>query len=220
MHSVRFYFDFLSPYSCLALMRAEEFQREHGVHFVLKPVAFGPILDHHAIRGAGEVPAKRAYVAADIQRVAQADGFESFPGPPVHPFLSLSALRVAILFDGDERQLELCSNLAHRCWVRGQDLTDFDVLTAAVRDCGLDATDLDARILPREVKRALKANSQEALEAGVFGVPTFVWNDELFWGQDRLSWLARRLTGELSSPLERSRDLLQRPPGTDRTALR
>lgn len=210
MTEVRFFFDFLSPYSCLALLRAEEFQKRHDVRFALKPVTLSSLLEHHEIKGAGVVPAKRAYVAADIQRVAQAQGLE-FPGPPKHPFFSVDSLRVALLFREHELGLALCSQLARRCWCEGADLTDREVLEEAVRAVGLDAGELDERLMDRDIKKTLRANSAEAIELGVFGVPTFVLGEsELFWGQDRMDALAARLANEVDSPLAKASELLSR----------
>ena len=209
MTEVRFFFDFLSPYSCLALMRAEAFEREHSVRFLLRPVPLGTLLDHHEIKGAGVVPAKRAYVAADIQRVAELQGVE-IPGPPVHPFMSFDALRVAVLFGDNPRCLELCRELATRCWSGGADLADRKVLAGVVTSVGLDATDLDTRLLNRDIKRTIRAHTAEALELGVFGVPTFALGEELFWGQDRMDSLASRIAGEVASPLARAADMLSR----------
>ncbi len=209
MTEVRFFFDFLSPYSCLALLRAEAFERERDVRFLLRPVPLGTLLDHHEIKGAGVVPAKRAYVAADIQRVAELQGVK-FPGPPVHPFMSFDALRVAVLFADDPRCLELCRELATRCWCDGADLADREVLAAAVTSVGLDAADLDTRLLNRDIKRSIRAHTAEALELGVFGVPTFALGEELFWGQDRMDSLASRIAGEVASPLARAADMLLR----------
>jgi len=206
---VRFFFDFLSPYSCLALLRAEAFEREHSVAFALRPVPLGTLLNHHEIKGAGVVPAKRAYVAADIQRVAELQGV-SFPGPPIHPFMSFDALRLVVLFREDPRCLELCRELARECWCEGADLADREVLARIAQSVGLDGANLDAQLLDRDIKRLVRAYTAEALELGVFGVPTFAFEDELFWGQDRMDSLAARIDGKVSSPLERAAELLAR----------
>lgn len=209
MTEVRFFFDFLSPYSCLALLRAETFEREYGVRFLLRPVPLGTLLNHHEIKGAGVVPAKRAYVAADIQRVAELQGV-SFPGPAVHPFMSFDALRVTVLFRDDPHCLELCRELARECWCDGADLADREVLSRIIESVGLDGSDLDTRLLSRDIKRSIRAYTTEALELGVFGVPTFALEDELFWGQDRMDSLASRIAGEVSSPRALAAEMLAR----------
>ena len=211
--AVRFFFDFLSPYSSLALLRAAAFGERHAIEWHLRPVPFGAILSAHGLRGAGEIPVKRTYVTADVIRIAEADGLE-FPGPPEHPFLSLNALRVAMLFLDDPRALELCAAMARTCWVEGRPLTDMSVCADVVRGIGLDPSDLETRIADRALKQRLRSHSEEAIALGVFGVPTFALEDgELFYGQDRMEHLALRTSGAIGSPLERARRMDERPLG-------
>ena len=209
MTPVRLFFDFLSPYSCLALLRAEAFEREHSIRFELRPVPLFSLLQHNEIKGAGEVPAKRTYVTSDMLRVAEMYG-ETFVGPPEHPFVSLNALRVAVAFEEDERILALCCAMARACWCDGRSLTDLDELKAIVSSAGFDASDLEDRIMQRSTKKRLRAITEEAIELGLFGVPTFEWEGELFWGQDRMDLLAARVAGRISSPAQRARELLER----------
>ncbi|MGH7550170.1 MAG: DsbA family protein, partial [Gemmatimonadota bacterium] len=137
-------------------------------------------------------------------------------GPPEHPFHSLAALRTLCVFQGDPRGLHLAVRLSMLCWGEGQPLTHPETLIAAVDECGLMAAGLAERIASPEIKERLRANTEEALGAGVFGVPTFVWKGELFWGHDRMAHLADRLTGRLASPEKRGATLAARPKGTER----
>jgi 2-hydroxychromene-2-carboxylate isomerase len=222
VHAVRLYFDFLSPYSALALLRAERFAAEHGVRWAMRPVVLAALLDHAGLPGGAEVAAKRAFVAQDVVRCAEAAGI-ALVGPPEVPFLSLDALRAAALFADDERCPAICAAIARAGWCAGRDLTDVGVLAAAVAGAGADAAELPARIRDRAVKRRLQAFTAEAIEAGAFGVPTFVWEHdggrELFWGQDRMDQLAARLAGSLGSPRARADALLAKPVGFDRRKL-
>ena len=98
---------------------------------------------------------------------------------------------MATLFAGDPRALELSVALSTACWAAGRDLTDWAVLADVVRRSGLDDDDLTARASAPAVKRALQERTAAAIAAGVFGVPTFVLEGELFWGT----------TGSTISPL-------------------
>ncbi|MCP3980559.1 MAG: 2-hydroxychromene-2-carboxylate isomerase [bacterium] len=215
MNDVRFHFDFVSPYSWLALAESREFAAKHGVRWIARPVVYAKLLEDHGLVGPAETRLKRRYTFHDVLRCAEALGLE-FAGVPAHPFRSLEALRTVVLFLEDERAMDLAVAVADAGWGRGQDLTDVDVLASCVEGVGLDAGSLRDRIAAPEIKRALGEITADALELGVFGVPTLEWNGELFWGHDRLAHLAARIAGRLGSPDERAGELLQRPFGVHR----
>lgn len=214
---VDLYFDFVSPYSYLALTQVEAFAQRHGVRWGLQPVVYGALLDAHGLVGPAEVSAKRRYTFRDIARSASLLGIE-LVGPPAHPFRSLEALRCVCLFIDRPEALRLTVALSRACWGRGEDLTDAAVLAEVVARAGLPAADLDARIADPTVKRALRDRTEAALAAGIFGVPTFRYRDEIFWGHDRLSHLAARLSGELPDVEERAAQMEKRPRAADRAA--
>ena len=192
MTTVRFYLDFISPYTWLALTQARAFGAEHDITWDLRPVVLAKLLDANGLTGPMESPAKRVYTIRDVLRSAAALD-QTCVGPPTHPFRSLEALRCAVLFENDPRQLDLCTRLADAAWSRGLDLTDESVLAAEIRAVDLPADDLAGRLRAPEIKARLRELTTEAIDSGVFGVPTFALGDELFWGHDRLAQLAARL---------------------------
>jgi len=212
---VRVYFDFISPYSYLALTRLAAVGARHGVEWEPAPVFYAALLDANALVGPAETRVKRRYTLTDVLRAAALAGVP-LVGPPAHPFRSLEALRVATLFDADPRALELAVALSTACWGKGRDLTDWDVLTEIVERVGLASPDLAARASAPAVKRALQERTAAAIAAGVFGVPTFELEGELFWGHDRLDHLAARLEGRLPDLTEHAAVLEARPRAADR----
>lgn len=213
--TVPFYLDFISPYSWMALMQAERFAAEHGFQWEMRPVVYAALLDAHGLTGPAETPAKRRYAFHDVVRCAQSLGLK-FEGPPEHPFRSLEALRTLYAFRDDPAALRLAVRLSDACWGEGRSLADPRVIREAVASVGLDATALDRRIAEDAVKQGLRRTTEAAIRLGVFGVPTFVVDDELFWGHDRLDHLARRLSGEVPPSVELVRSFLARPRGVDR----
>lgn len=217
-HSVRLYFDFVSPYSYLALTQVEGFGEEHKIAWTVRPILYAAVLERRGLVGPAEEPVKREYTTRDIVRAAYRLGVP-LAGPPEHPFNSLAALRTLCVFQDDPRALPLAVRLSSLCWGEGQLLTHPETLIAAVDKCGLSAAGLAERIASSDVKQRLRANTEEALEAGVFGVPTFVWEGELFWGHDRMAHLADRLEGRLASPEDRGAALAARPRGAERPSV-
>ena len=204
------YFDFISPYAWLALMKAEGFAEDHGIVWHPRPVVYGALLSANGLTGPAESPRKRRYTFLDAARLAQESGL-SFQGPPGHPFRSLDALRVQYLFQDTDQALELAVTLANACWGQGRDLTDKEVLKELVAGLGLDSESLEERIAAPNIKEGLRAQTESALEQGIFGVPSFVFEGELFWGQDRLPQLSARLKGLPGPDLSRMDQILSRP---------
>ncbi len=214
---VDLYFDFISPYSWLALARAEVFAREHQVEFRLHPVVYAVLLNQRGLIGPAEEPVKRRYTFVDVLRAARAAG-RPLVGPPVHPFRSLAALRLVTSVLGDPGlAMRLAVDLSVACWQEGCDLADLEVLAALAPRSGLAASDVTTRIEAGEVKAALRESTDQALAAGVFGVPTFAYSGELFWGHDRMDALADVLQGRADSiDVHELDELLRRPSGVDR----
>jgi len=216
---VRFYFDFISPFSWLALTQAPEMAKRLGFRWDLRPVVYARLLDANGLMGPGEVPAKRKIVFADAVRCAQRLG-KSLVGPPVHPFRSLDALRVVCLFRKESASLNLSLALADAAWAEGRDLADLSVLEDVVSAAGLPADNLRQRINDQSIKNRLRTFTQGAVSAGIFGVPTFIHQGETLWGHDRLIHLEEMITGKLVTRSDLVDSLLKRPRGIDRPGVR
>jgi 2-hydroxychromene-2-carboxylate isomerase len=212
---VRLWFDFISPYSYLALTQAESFAAGHGVRWIVRPIFYAAILDATGRTGPAEIPIQRAYTLRDILRAAELLGVP-LTGPPAHPFRSLHALRAAALVQDDPRALELAVALSRAAWGEKRNLEDPAVIAEVASGVGFDGAGLAARAGSDEAKALLRKNTEEALAAGLCGVPTFEWQGELFWGHDRLDHLAARLAGRIGSPEPRAVALDAMPRGADR----
>ena len=215
MTSIRFCFDFVSPYSWLALRQAESFAARHAVEWELAPVVYGVLLDRNGLVGPAETESKRDYTFHDVARCAASLGLD-FVGPPAHPFLSLGALRTVCLFENEPHVLRLAIALADAAWARGADITRVEVLEDVAEACGLDPAGIRDGIASPKVKDRLREHTDRALAAGVFGVPSFLLGTEIFWGHDRLPLLAQRLEAGLPDTGPAARAMLARPRGVDR----
>ena len=189
--TVQFYFDPVSPFSWLASRELPRLQAA-DLRIDCQPVLFAGLLNAHGQKGPAEIPAKRVYTFHDVVRIAQQRGYP-FQGPPTHPYNPLRALRMCVaLTDADERLRMACA-LLRACWEQGRDLSDLTALLQIAAESGLEARQLGAAIEIPAVKAALKSATEDAIKLGIFGVPTFVLNGELFWGADRIDALLWRL---------------------------
>lgn len=209
MQTVDFYFDPISPFVWLATKQIPRIEAA-GVQVVLRPVLFAAMLNYHGQKGPAEIPAKRELTFRDVMRQADAQGL-TFTGPPGHPFNPLPALRMATGISGREERIRFVTAVAAASWERGEDVSDFGVLSALARDCGLDADALVAAAATPEVKAQLAHATEQAIGHGLFGVPSFVYEGELFWGADRIDSLLRRIAGHRIDEA-RLQAFLDRPP--------
>jgi 2-hydroxychromene-2-carboxylate isomerase len=193
MQTVRMYVDPISPFVWLATKQVARIEAA-GVQVEMVPVLFAAMLNKHGLVGPAEVPAKRVLTFRDVMRQADAQGL-AFTGPPGHPFNPLPMLRMATAIDGRAERIAFVTAVMAACWELGQDAQDFAVLARVARDCGLDGEALVAAAAAPEVKAELARATEQAIADGVFGVPSFVYQDELFWGADRIDSLLRRIAG-------------------------
>ena len=196
---VKFYFDFLSPFSYFAWRTLPAMlPPDRELHFF--PVALGPLLNHWGIKGPGEVQPKREFLLKQMLRKSAREGFP-FTTPKTHPFNSLYALRLALKEVAGVHQPAVIKTLWLAGWQDRIDMGNPDELLAVLREAGLPADELYEKSFGPEAKKALKSNIADAIAYGVFGVPSFVVDDELFWGEDSLPELLDFVHG---------RDLLDR----------
>lgn len=191
MKQITFYLDFISPYAYLAFEKLPLALMGHSFSVTYKPVLFAALLKHHGQLGPAEIPVKRDWTYRQVLWLAQREGI-ALQMPATHPFNPLGLLRLALACDAQgEPNRYVCETLFRHVWHGGAEASDTARLQALTkRLIPARAVDSDA------VKAQLKANSDEAIACGVFGVPTFAVDDKLFWGLDALPMLAAYLSGD------------------------
>ena len=189
--TIEFYFDPISPFAWLACRQLPRLQAA-GLTIDCRPVLFAGLLNAHGQKGPAEIPAKRVYTFHDVVRQAAQLGLP-FQGPPSHPYNPLRALRMCSAVEDNTVRLALAEALLVACWEQGQDLSDVSVLAKIADQCGLGQRQLLLASEQPTVKAALQAQTDGAIRAGIFGVPTLVLDGELFWGSDRIDTILWRL---------------------------
>ena len=192
---IRFFFDYVSPYAYLASTQIRGLAARHGREVEAVPILFAGLLNANHARGPAEIPPKRAYLFKDIVRIARVLSVPLEP-PATHPFNPLLALRITALVDDRAARWMLVDAIYGAAWARRERIDAPDVLARLARAVGLDGDGLIATASSPEAKTRIRTSTDEALAAGVFGVPTMLVDGELFWGTDSLPHVERFLRGE------------------------
>jgi 2-hydroxychromene-2-carboxylate isomerase len=169
---LRWYFDFISPFSYLHWQKVKVMpQRVEPV-----PVVFGALLSALGQKGPAEIPGKREFTYRHVLWQARAEGVP-MRFPPTHPFNPLAALRACIAAGSDAAAVDAIFDWI---WRDGRAVDSDAAMAPLLAQLGVAPEALSAA----DVKAALRANTEAALAAGVFGVPTLQVGDAVFWGND------------------------------------
>lgn len=191
MKHITFHLDFISPYAYLAFEQLPQVLEGLSYSVAYRPVLLGALLKHHGQLGPAEIPAKRSWTYRHVLWLGQAHGIP-IEMPASHPYNPLPHLRLALAAtpDGDINR-HVAETVFRDVWRGGGEAADEGRLSALaaqlplVRDAGGDA-----------VRAQLKANTDEAVARGVFGVPAYEVDGRLFWGLDGLPMLRAWLAGD------------------------
>jgi 2-hydroxychromene-2-carboxylate isomerase len=169
-------FDVLSPFAYLGLRDLERLPAHVELRFV--PVLLAPLLNHFGQMGPAEIPSKRTFIYRFVLWRARSLGLP-MRFPPAHPFNPLAGLRLIVAAGSDRRA---ASTVLEAVFRDGRDLTDAAVIADLARTLGV--AEPERAVSDPAVKQRLRENTDWAIARGVFGVPTLVIGEELFWGHD------------------------------------
>jgi len=195
LRSLRFYFDYLSSNAYLAWTQLPKLSSRFGVEVEPVPVLFAGLLEAHGQLGPAEVIPKAIWMAKNNLRKAALLGLTLNP-PRHHPWNPLLSLRISSSPLPDPQRQALIDALFQAVWVRGLHVSEPAVVAGLATEIGLDGPGLVEAAQQPEAKARLRAQTDSAIAAGVFGVPTMVVEDELFWGYDDWPFLELFLAGK------------------------
>lgn len=185
--TVDFFYDFASPYSCLSALRIRALAGASGVSFRWRPFLLGPIFRAEGFNDSplNLFPLRGAYARVDVARRARRHGFEvRFPSSFPRNSVLVSRVALVALSEGWG---EAFSEAVYRAEFREDaDISSLEVVGGLVSALGQSAPRVLAAAQTPEVKGALRAQTEAARAAGIFGAPSFLTRGELFWGDDRL----------------------------------
>ena len=192
--TIDYYFSPMSPWTYLGHGRFSEIARRHGASVNPKPVDFGRIFAVSGGLPVAKRPAQRqAYRLVELDRWRKHLGVPMNVQPKYFPYDSRLAALVILAARDQGKAMQLTEALLRGCWAEEQNMADESHIAAVIRDAGLDSAALLGQAKAPETAAQFEALTDEAITRQVFGAPTYVYNDELFWGQDRLDFLDRAL---------------------------
>ncbi len=193
--TIRFFFDYISPYAYLAWTQLPRLVRTFGVTIEPVPVLFAGLLEAHGNVGPAEIPAKRAWMIENVLQTATLLEVPIRP-PAFHPFNPLLALRITVSSRSDSEQAQIIDACFRGAWQESIHISEPDVLQSLLDESGIDAASVVQRGMSTSAKDLLRQNTNDAIAAGVFGVPSFIFNGQLFWGISDLAIIEARLGGK------------------------
>ena len=180
---IDFYFDFISPYSYLAHQKIKVIK---NINFNYKPVLVGGLHNLQGIIAPAFIKAKLKHMINDCDLIAKKDK-TNFIWNSKFPINSLNIMR-GYLFINDEFKDLYLSKMFDANWKDNLDTSNKEILKTVLEKCKINSSDFFNGIKDLKIKNELKTITQEAHDKEIFGAPTFVVNNKIFWGQDRLEF--------------------------------
>ena len=217
--SIHFYFDYISPYAYFAWRRLPSLAKKYNRQIEAHPIVFGKLLDKWGQLGPAEIPPKKNWLNRYCLRYSAINGFEYNP-PKKHPFNPLAALRMSLKEVSGINQFQVIDAIFEGGWSQGADLGDLPTLIFLLEKQSIDGVNFSQQISKRCVKDSLVNETKAAIDMGVFGVPSIIIDDNLFWGNDQMEHIELLLAGK--DPLNRKKLNLHqsRRRGIDRKAFK
>ena len=187
---VQFLFDFGSPNAYLAARVIPDIERRTGTKFDYVPVLLGGIYKLTGNSSPADylkgIRNKPDYMALETERFIRRHGITTFRRNPFFPVNTLQLMRGAVAAEAEGVFWPYFQAVYHHMWEDPKKMDDLDVMLEALTSSGIDANKIVARSQDPAVKNRLVALTQDAVDRGAFGSPTFFVNDEMFFGKDQL----------------------------------
>ena len=187
---LEFYFDFISPYSFLAHKQIRKIENKEGIKIIYKPVLLGGLHNLHGIKAPAFIPAKAKHMVRDCKLIAEKNNIR-FKFNSYFPIRSLNLMRGVLVAEEDNIKKYYIDNIFNTIWQDGLNMNDAIVIQKILQNLTINPKTFSLRTTSSLIKDLLRKKTNEAYEKGVFGAPTFVVNNKIFWGQDRIEFALR-----------------------------
>ena len=183
-----FYFDFISPYSFLAHKKIRIIEKKNSIKVKYKPILLGGLHNLHGIKAPAFIPAKAKHMIRDCKLIAEKNKIK-FKFNSYFPIRSLNLMRGVIVAEEDNFKSHYIDFIFNAIWEDGLNMNDENVVYKVLKNLNINPKTFFLRSTSSSVKDSLRLKTSEAFKKGIFGAPTFVSNNKVFWGQDRLKFV-------------------------------
>ena len=183
---IDFYFDFISPYSYLAHKRIRKIQKKEKIKFNYKPILLGGLHNLAGITPPALIKSKKRFLIDDCEMVAKKFKID-FKFNEKFPINSLSLMRGILIINDDIKDLFI-DRFFDAYWSLNSDLENKEIVGEILKKINIDPVFFYQTITKQEIKDNLKNITQQAFDKKIFGAPSFIVNNKIFWGQDRLDY--------------------------------
>lgn len=196
MKTIDYYFYAASPFTYLGHQAIVDVAQKHGATLNVKPVNLSVLwAESGAVPLGQRPPVRQRYRLIELQRIADFRGLPINKHPAHFPVdATLADCSIAALVDAGENPVSYMGDLFAAVWVNEKDISDAQVLLALLEQHGFDAAAILETAKSEAIAGIRKQNSKDAVAADAVGVPTYVVEGEVFWGQDRIDMLDHMLT--------------------------
>ena len=183
-----FYFDFISPYSFLAHKEIIKIERKNSIKIKYKPILLGGLHNLHGIKAPAFIPAKAKHMIRDCKLIAEKNKIK-FKFNSYFPIKSLNLMRGVFVAEEDNYKSHYIDSIFNAIWQDGLNMNDENVIQKVLENLNINPKTFHLRSASSSIKDSLRKKTNEAYEKGIFGAPSFVSNNKIFWGQDRLEFV-------------------------------
>ena len=184
--SIDFYFDIISPYSYLAHQKIKVIKKKKEIIFNYKPILLGGLHNLYEITAPAFIKPKLKHMISDCSLIAAQDNFE-FLWNCKFPLNSLNIMRGYLFVNAGIKDLYL-DIIFDAYWKDNLDISNEEILISLIKKCKIAPDTFFKGIKDIDIKKKLIHITKEAYDKEIFGAPTYVVNNKIFWGQDRLEF--------------------------------
>ena len=182
-----FYFDFVSPYSFLAHKEIKKLEKKNLIKVQYMPILLGGLHNLHGIKAPAFIPSKARFMIRDCKLVAEKKKIK-FKFNSYFPIKTVDLMRGVFIAKEDEFENYYIDKIFESIWRDGLNMNDQNIIDKVLKNININPKTFFLRASGESVKNLLRKKTDEAFEKGVFGAPTFLVNNKIFWGQDRLEY--------------------------------
>ena len=184
---IEFYFDFSSPYAYIGYKEIKRFEKKNSLKIKYMPVFLGGLHNSAGITPAAFNKLKSKYMLEDTKLICEKKNI-SFNFNSYFPIKTVNFMRGAIVARDEDFEKIYIEKIFNAIWKDGLNMNDQIVINKVLKNIDLNPETFLTKAADQKIKDKLRKLTDDALEKGIFGAPTFFVNKKMFWGQDRLSY--------------------------------